>query len=346
MRPGTSQTDAVLAGRRAAGRAELPVRPRDPRRRHRVRRRSAAAGRSRSGCRSSSPRSSWSAGSTSARTTRSTPPRVSGAGLAARRPRSRPSSTDRPDVQRPMSEAHSERTYVVTGSASGIGAATAKRLRDDGSSGRSASTCTTPTSRPTLVDRAKDADRWSTACAPRRGGRVDGVIACAGISSGDPVTVSINYFGAVATLEGLRPFLAAERRNRAPRPSVRSRCCNRSTTTSSTPACATTSPPPWPPPKARACSCTRRRSGRWPAGSAAPRRPSAWAGAGIPLNAVAPGVVVTTPMTAPLLGDPTWREIVDEAVPMPLGGYARPEEIAARARLARRARTTRRSPAR
>ena len=36
-----------------------------------------------------------------------------------------------------------------------------------------------------------------------------------------------------------------------------------------------------------------------------------------------------TPMTEPLLGDPTWREIVDESVPMPLGGYARPEEIAA-----------------
>ena len=53
-----------------------------------------------------------------------------------------------------------------------------------------------------------------------------------------------------------------------------------------------------------------------------------WAGAGIPLNAVAPGVV-TTPMTAPLLDDPTWHEIVDDAVPMPLGGYAGPDEIAA-----------------
>ena len=80
--------------------------------------------------------------------------------------------------------------------------------------------------------------------------------------------------------------------------------------------------------EARACWCTRRRSGRWRAGSGAPRPPKPWAGAGIPLNAVAPGVV-TTPMTAPLLDDPTWREIVDDSVPMPLGGYAGPEEIAA-----------------
>ena len=53
-----------------------------------------------------------------------------------------------------------------------------------------------------------------------------------------------------------------------------------------------------------------------------------WAGAGITLNAVAPGVVLT-PMTDSLLGDPVWRTIVDDAVPMPLGGYAEPEEIAA-----------------
>jgi hypothetical protein len=33
-------------------------------------------------------------------------------------------------------------------------------------------------------------------------------------------------------------------------------------------------------------------------------------------------------MTAPLLDDPTWHEIVDDAVPMPLGGHARADEIA------------------
>ena len=43
------------------------------------------------------------------------------------------------------------------------------------------------------------------------GGRIDAVIACAGISSGDPITVRVNFFGVVATLEGLRPLAGRER---------------------------------------------------------------------------------------------------------------------------------------
>ena len=52
-----------------------------------------------------------------------------------------------------------------------------------------------------------------------------------------------------------------------------------------------------------------------------------WAGAGIGLNAVAPGVV-QTPMTAPLLEDAAMVELIEAAVPMPYGGQARPEHIA------------------
>jgi hypothetical protein len=39
-------------------------------------------------------------------------------------------------------------------------------------------------------------------------GRLDGLVAGAGIMGEVPDVVSINYFGAVATLEGLRPMLA------------------------------------------------------------------------------------------------------------------------------------------
>lgn len=53
-----------------------------------------------------------------------------------------------------------------------------------------------------------------------------------------------------------------------------------------------------------------------------------WAGAGIPLNAIAPGVV-RTPMTVPLFEDEGMFEIMKEAVPMPLNGFAGPEVIAA-----------------
>ena len=52
-----------------------------------------------------------------------------------------------------------------------------------------------------------------------------------------------------------------------------------------------------------------------------------FAGAGIAVNAIAPGVVLT-PMTAELVSDPQWKALMDAAVPMPLGGYAPPEAIA------------------
>ena len=52
-----------------------------------------------------------------------------------------------------------------------------------------------------------------------------------------------------------------------------------------------------------------------------------WAGAGVALNAVAPGVVAT-PLSAPVLEDPELRPLVDEAVPMPFGGIAAPRHVA------------------
>src|SRR5690606_38681781 len=51
-----------------------------------------------------------------------------------------------------------------------------------------------------------------------------------------------------------------------------------------------------------------------------------YAGAGIPVNAVAPGVVLTA-MSAGLIKDPEWKKVMDAAVPMPLNGYAQPEVI-------------------
>ncbi|WP_230420825.1 SDR family oxidoreductase [Actinomadura soli] len=52
-----------------------------------------------------------------------------------------------------------------------------------------------------------------------------------------------------------------------------------------------------------------------------------WAGAGIPLNAIAPGVV-RTPMTAPLFEDERMLKAMNGAVPMPLNGHADAEVIA------------------
>lgn len=52
-----------------------------------------------------------------------------------------------------------------------------------------------------------------------------------------------------------------------------------------------------------------------------------WADAGIPLNVVAPGVVLT-PMTEELIADPAMRELMDAAVPMPLNGYLQADDVA------------------
>ena len=52
-----------------------------------------------------------------------------------------------------------------------------------------------------------------------------------------------------------------------------------------------------------------------------------WAGAGIPLNAVAPGIV-TTPMTKDLLGSEESIAFHDAVVPMPLNYHQPPESIA------------------
>ncbi|AYF75322.1 SDR family NAD(P)-dependent oxidoreductase [Nocardia yunnanensis] len=99
------------------------------------------------------------------------------------------------------------RTYLVTGSASGIGAATVDYLRERGAhvigADRHEADITvdlaTDEGRAALVEQASDLAH----------GHLDAVIASAGVGLLDPVTVTVNYFGAVATLEGLRPLLAA-----------------------------------------------------------------------------------------------------------------------------------------
>ena len=98
-----------------------------------------------------------------------------------------------------------DRTYVVTGAASGIGAATAAYLRERGDR---VIACDLHNA-DVIADLATIEGRAALVEGVKRisGGRIDAIVANAG--GGPPQTsLSLNFFGAVATLEGLRPLLA------------------------------------------------------------------------------------------------------------------------------------------
>jgi len=102
-----------------------------------------------------------------------------------------------------QSGSHSGRTYVVTGAASGIGAATVRWLRECG--GRVVTSDLREAD--VIADLAvAEGRRALVDGAARIADRVDGIIANAG---GGPVEtmLALNFFGAVATIEGLRPML-------------------------------------------------------------------------------------------------------------------------------------------
>ncbi|HEX2576306.1 MAG TPA: SDR family oxidoreductase [Aquihabitans sp.] len=97
-------------------------------------------------------------------------------------------------------------TIAVTGSAGGIGRATVDRLRADGHEvigvdvrdADVVADLTTAGGRRAMVREVDD----------RCGGVLDGLVVGAGMRGDDGAAiVSVNHFGAVATLEGLRPLL-------------------------------------------------------------------------------------------------------------------------------------------
>jgi NAD(P)-dependent dehydrogenase (short-subunit alcohol dehydrogenase family) len=105
-----------------------------------------------------------------------------------------------------------DRTHVVTGAASGIGAATARYLRARG--GRVIACdlrdadviadLATREGRAALVDGVSGLS----------GGTIDAILAIAGGGPAETIP-SLNFFGAVATLEGLRPLMEASPAPRA-----------------------------------------------------------------------------------------------------------------------------------
>ena len=237
-----------------------------------------------------------------------------------------------------------DRTYVVTGAASGIGAATTRYLRARG--GR-VITCDLRDA-DVIADLTRAEGRAALVDGVMRltAGRIDAIVANAG--GGAPETSpSLNFFGAVATLEGLRPLLKTSPAPRAV--AVSSVAALRPPISSLVEACMKRD-------EVAAIAATRQAiaAGK-PLSASGNRSPaeveaglsvygsakhalqlwcrraaptSQWAGAAITLNVVALGFF-DTPAAAPLLSDPESRAAMARLVPL-RGAYpGRPEEAAA-----------------
>jgi NAD(P)-dependent dehydrogenase (short-subunit alcohol dehydrogenase family) len=220
--------------------------------------------------------------------------------------------------------------YAETGSASGIGAATASRLRDAGH-------------RVIGVDRV-DADVIADLSTPdgrraavagvleRCDGALAGLVPCAGIAGlpGRPgsLLVSVNYFGAIEVVTGLRESLATgggavvgiSSNSTTCQPGFSLELVDAMLAGDETLARQVAEESD----SLMAYPATKTAIARWIRRHATAAE---WIGEGIRLNAVSPGMV-ETPLIAEGRADPTVAPLL-EMYPMPMGRAGRPEEIAA-----------------
>ncbi|HVT41500.1 MAG TPA: SDR family oxidoreductase, partial [Acidimicrobiales bacterium] len=159
----------------------------------------------------------------------------------------------------------------------------------------------------------------------------DAIVTCAGLAAlpGRPgsLLTAVNYFGTVDVLEGLRPLLA-------PGGAAVAFSSNSTTVQPSIPADLVEACFDHDEGRAAAIADSRGALVAYPASKLAlahwVRRQATgqdWAGAGLRLNAVAPGLI-DTPMVAGMRADPDTAPMLD-MLPIPLGRPGRADEIAA-----------------
>ncbi|NMM90552.1 NAD-dependent epimerase [Rhodococcus sp. SRB_17] len=225
-------------------------------------------------------------------------------------------------------------TYVLTGSASGLGAATKARLEADGHRviGVDLHDADVTVDLST-TDGRRSAVEQVTALVD---GSIDGFVPFAGLAAatGRPASalIAVNYFGAVELLEGLRPLLAAGENSSVVLVSSNS----------------TTSQPNWPTDMAAACLAGDEAAAvaiadgfgefgaiqAYPATKAAlayyaRTKSSEYIAQGIRLNAIAPGLI-DTPMTQEGRRDELIGPGMEQFLAIiPAGRAGRPEEVAA-----------------
>lgn len=218
------------------------------------------------------------------------------------------------------------KSICVTGTASGIGRATREHLEAAGIEviGIDLRDAEVLGDLARAEDRVRIIDEVLNAC----GGVLDGFVPCAGLSTPHPeeVIVRVNYYGTMAVVHGLRSALA--------RGQDAALVMVSSNSTTMTPGLriedamfyldndeddavrhfATT--PPF----------TAYPAGKLAIAYWVRQNAAAWLADGIRVNGVAPGVI-DTEMVRPLLDIPDVKASLDR-VPIPLGRWGRPEEIA------------------
>lgn len=223
---------------------------------------------------------------------------------------------------------------AITGASSGIGAACAARL-----GGKGYRIVTVDLHDADVVADLGTAEGRAAAVggvSEASGGELAGLVTCAGLAGAPSrpgsLLASVNYFGTVDLLTGLRPLLGAGGGSAV---AISSN--------------STTVQPAIPAAVVEACLAHDEESARsladevgsmvtYPATKLAlaywVRRQATgpeWAGAGIRLNAIAPGMI-ETPMVSDMRSDPEVGPLLD-MLPIPVGRTGKPDEIAALAEL-------------
>lgn len=224
-----------------------------------------------------------------------------------------------------------ERTYVITGTASGIGAATSALLKERGAKviGVDMHVADVRADLSTPAGRKDAATHAIEMC----GGKIDAVIPCAGLMRANIQTVSVNFFGVTEFLTALLPTL---KNSSAPRVAVPSSVASLFPSSPKLVEAMLSGDEVEALKIAQGLvdqgreeagpiyGSTKRAISRWV------RRESIkpeWAGAGIPLNAVGPGIV-ETPMVSKLLETQESRSATDALIPMPLNHHLKPRQVA------------------
>src|SRR4051794_12177881 len=220
------------------------------------------------------------------------------------------------------------RTIVVTGSASGMGAATKARLEAQGDR-----VIGVDLRNADVIADLGTADGRQSALDAIAGSNdsLDGLVTWAGLPGltdrPGSLLASVNYFGTIALLEGLRPLLARGDRAAAVAISSNSTTCQPGVPLDVVALCLAGDEP-----AARAAADAASALATYPATKTAiawwsRRHAPDWAGAGINLNVVAPGAV-ETPLLQATREDPAIGRFIDD-FPVPVGRKGTADELAA-----------------